>query len=158
MFCFYTEGVPTGRRKPQGKRERSRIREGEPDLLGEALVFPVISGDPALLGAEEGLAAQYRHPETSPPNAVSECARPSLEHPIVSPAEFPTDVSIARSQTFAAKRQVKMLPGIPTLTILSHETNELEVALEIAEAEFHSQLSEAIANGLKSSSVYVFFG
>lgn len=152
MSCLYMEGQPTGRRKPQGRTyERSSVRDEGLGLLADASSVAPLSEDAALLEANRPQVAQYPCPETSSLCAF-EYTRPSLEHPIISPIGFPRNVSSVEKlmdpscQTLTAKRQIT---STSNFSILPHRMSRLEAALEVAEAEF----SDAITNGLKSSSV-----
>ena len=160
MVCFYTQGVPTGRRKPQGRRrERSRIKEGESGLLVEDFLIAPASEDPTLLQIDEALAARCHRPELSSLCTVSKVARPSLEHLTAYLVGLSTEVSFSEKstnplcQTIAAKRHVTMLPALRTLNILPQGTNTLEDAPEVVGAESHPGLSNSVANALDSSLV-----
>ena len=138
MFCFYMEGVPTGRRKPQERRRRrNRIEEGDPELLADALLVAPVLEDPALLETGEGPAAQYSHPETSSFCAVSGSVRQFLEYSAFSTADFPMNTSFVEKSTgplcqiVTAKRQTTMLPGTPSFSILPHRRSKPESASEV---------------------------
>jgi hypothetical protein len=159
MFCFYTEGVPTGRRKPQGRRRERNRFEGGPGLLAEAPLVAPLSGDPALLETETGeeSAARYNQPATSSFCAVSESAQLSLEYPAFTPTNFPIDASFVEKSTdplrqiVAAKRQTTMLPGTPSFSVLPHRRSKPESTSEVTGAKLRQRLSDA--KGLKPSLV-----
>lgn len=131
FVCFYMEGVPTGRRKPQKRRpKRSPIGQGGPGLLVEPLLAAPASESPALLGTDEVLAARYHHSERLSLYA-SEHSQPSLQHPTISSADSPTYVGYVEKSTGP------------------HRINKLEAALDITWAES----PDAVVNGLKSSLV-----
>ena len=99
MFCFYLEGVPTGRRKPQGRTRLRSRRKGEPGLSMECSSDVPVSDDPALLETGEVLAAQCRRPGIHPLHAVSEPVQSSLEKYSTTSIGFPTDTSCVGSST-----------------------------------------------------------
>ena len=154
MFCFYTEGVATCRRKLEGRRERSCTKEGEPDLPAEVLLVTPVPEDPALPKTDESSAARYSSPETSSLYPVSEYVQRSLEHSTiypfpaaVLPSEYPTD---PLCQTVATNRQIT---GAPSFDVLPRRTNKLDATLEITGAELHPEFPDEAANGLKPSFV-----
>lgn len=156
LFCFYMEGVPTGRRKPQAKA-RDHVGEEEPGLpVGPFLVVPVLE-HPAPLETDEAVAAQCHRPDTRLLQAVSQYAQPSLEK--YSTIGFPTgitsvgDLANPLDQTVVTKHQTTMLPATPTFSTLSHRASKLEIARDIARVELRSRWSDLIADGLNPSSM-----
>lgn len=162
LSCFYVEGVPTGRHKPQGRitRARSRIRKEESGLPLESFLTVSASEDPAVLEVHEELATLYRHIHTHPLHAVSEHARSSLEeYPTISPVGPPMgtssagDLSSHQYQTVVANRQVTMLPPTPIPSTLPRGTSKLETTCKISIVESESQWPGAVADGPNPSLV-----
>ncbi|KAF9647604.1 hypothetical protein BDM02DRAFT_3270138 [Thelephora ganbajun] len=161
LLCFYLEGVPTGRRKPQGRtRQQSRVKEGASGLPVESFLAAPISKDPALLETGGALVTLHHHQDAYPLHAVSEYVQSLLEkHTTVPPVGYPRDslpagnLKDSQHQTVVAKRQTTMLPATPNFSILPHRTSKLETARQIARVELHSNLLGAVSSTLNPTSL-----
>lgn len=154
LLCFYMEGVPTGRRKPQG---RTCVQDlsvgGEPGLPVEPILAAPVLESSALLGTDGTLAVQPHRPDTYLPQDFPECAQSSLEKHSTPLVGCPTDISSGRNlmnsryQTTVTKRQITMLPATPTFSIFPPKTSKSETAREVTAVELHSEWRNAAADG-----------
>jgi len=156
LLCFYMDGVPTGRRKPQAKT-RGHVGEEELGLPVETFSVVPTWGYPTPLETDEAVAAQCHRPDTRLLQAVSQYTQPLLDkYPTIGfPAGTPSVGNPANplDQAVVTKRQTTMLPATPTFSTLSRRASKLEVTREIARVELRSKWSDAIADGLNPSSM-----
>lgn len=147
LLCFYADGVPTGRRKLQKTRVRSRIREGKPGLSLESSLIVPASEDLAPLDTEEMLAARRHRPDTHSTYGISERPLPSLDkYPATPRTGSPMDSPPARS--FESSQYETIATNEWITDTSPHRTGKLETASGITMAEsLRSQWGTLVAGG-----------
>ena len=125
MFCFYMEGPPTGRRKPQQRRHRQRrVGKGGTGLPAQSSPDVTVSilEDPTLGETDELLDTQ--HQQLSFPGS-SEYTQSSVERwSNVYPTDFPMDlVTPKTNQSFVVKRPTTALRATSTFGTLPRKVN-----------------------------------